>query len=333
MNLIGVYMSKKSRIEELRKEMFDLVMQELKEDPYYKFKLVFALMGVIPLLTFAYLFLRVIPKGAVSFGSISIILYILIAISILAFLSGYGTIKKLLNKIIFYAAEVKRSEQLQADLAASVSHDLEIPIGIIKEAISNVVSGTQGQLNEKQKDRLNSCQETLDNMRRTIKTLLDLYKIEAGLVKLKKEHCDLYSFVEEKMSEFRHLFDKRGIRVTKIKSGDNSRVMIDKDKIGEVVNNIFSNFLKYTPEKGWVEVRVNSSGKFIRMEFSNNSQGIPQDKLGIIFDKFSRLYQNKEGSGLGLAISKDIIEIHGGNIWVENLSNDGVMFVVVLPCA
>ncbi|MBN2831504.1 MAG: hypothetical protein JXL82_04445, partial [Candidatus Omnitrophica bacterium] len=172
----------KQSTELLRRDIPRLVLQELNEDPYYRFKLVFALMGVIPLLTFVYIMLGVLPRGTVNFGKISPILYVLIIISLLSFFLGYGTIRKLLNKIIFYAAEMKRSEQLKAGLVALVSHDFEIPIGILKESISNITNGSHGTLNETQSSRLNSCQATLDNMSHTIKTLLDLYKIEAGLI-------------------------------------------------------------------------------------------------------------------------------------------------------
>lgn len=71
----------------------------------------------------------------------------------------------------------------------------------------------------------------------------------------------------------------------------------------------------------------------MRFELSNNSEAIPEDKLGVIFEKFKRLYSNSEGSGLGLAIAKDIVEIHGGDLWAENMPNKGVKFVILLPCA
>ena len=94
---------------------------------------------------------------------------------------------------------------------------------------------------------------------------------------------------------------------------------------------MLSNSLKYTPKSGWLNVDAFISGEFIRIEFSNNSGNIPIEKLGLIFEKFKRLDNEKEGTGLGLAIAKDIVELHGGDIWAENISNNGVKFIVALP--
>jgi len=101
--------------------------------------------------------------------------------------------------------------------------------------------------------------------------------------------------------------------------------------IKEVVNNLLSNAIKYIPELGWVTVDAFISDKFIRVEFVNNSENIPLDKLSEIFNKFKRLENDHDGAGLGLAIAKDIVELHGGEIWVENSPNMGVKFIVVLP--
>jgi len=317
--------------EELRKNMLKLVLQELREDPYYKFKLVFALMGVIPLLAFAYIALRLLPHNGLSFGRISFILYILTVISLLAFFLGYGLIKKLIDKIIFFAIEMKRSEQLKSDLAASISHDFEIPVKILQETVSNITSGAHGQLNEAQAGRLNSCQETLVNMCNTIKTLLDLYKIEAGLESLKREPGDLAKIIDEKIREFGFLFNQKKIQVTKHAQSEPGLAKIDIDKMKEVINNIFSNFIKYTPENGWLKWRICQSRGFVRLELSNNSEPIPAGQIGAIFDKFRKLDYSKEGSGLGLAISKGIMRVHGGDIWAENIPDKGVRFVAVLP--
>lgn len=320
-------MVKKIYNQEARQKMSKLVLQELKEDPFYKFKLVFALMSVIPLLTCFYVFIG----SGLDITRISFVLYILIFISLLGFILGYNTIKNLLNKVIFYTTELKRSEQLKAELAASVSHDFKVPIVIIKELLGLVASGSSGPVNENQKTHLRSCCSTLENMSQTIETLLDLYKIEAGMVDLVKEPCNFAELLKEKIIEFGVLFEKNKITLAKRVFEKDLLVRVDKNKIKEVINNILSNALKYTPQAGWVNVDAFVSGEFIRIEFANNSENIPLDKLGIIFEKFKRLDDAKEGTGLGLAIAKDIVELHGGDIWAENVLNKGVKFIVVLP--
>ncbi|MBM3243714.1 MAG: HAMP domain-containing histidine kinase [Candidatus Omnitrophica bacterium] len=314
-----------------KEELSKTILQELNEDPYYKFKLVFALMGIIPLLSFAYIIFYVLAGSNLSLARISLILYILVFIVFLAFLLGYQTIKKLLGKIIFYAAEMKRSEQLQADLVASISHDFEIPIKLLKELISNVIDKTHGPLNEVQAQRLNSCQLTLGDMHKTMSTLLDLYKVECGLVGLKKEPVNLYELIEDRVKTFEHSFKNKGVNINLDISRNSPIVNIDKEKIKEVIGNLFSNFLKYTPDNGWVNLRLFSSTDFIRFELSNNSETIPFDQLGAIFDKFEKLHKNAEGTGLGLAIARSIVQAHGGKIWAENLPGKGVKFILLLP--
>lgn len=317
--------------KEIKKSMLKLVLQELGEDPFYKFKLVFAIMSIIPLLTFVYLVFEAFSRIGMNFSHISLILFILIVISILGFFFGYSTIKNLLNKIIFYTSEIKRSEQIQAELAASVSHDFKTPISIIKESLHNMAGGSLGSVTDVQKERLGSCQSTLDNLRNTIDTLLDLYKVEAGMVELKKEPCNLSDLLSEKITEFGILFEKKKIAVTNKGFEKGLFARVDKDKIKEVFNNLLSNSLKYTPDSGWVDLSISGAGEFIRIEFSNSSEIIPDDKLNTIFEKFKRLDNAKEGTGLGLAIAKDIIELHGGDLWAENIPAKGVKFVIILP--
>ena len=320
-------MAKKMYNLKTMQDMSKLVLQELKEDPFYKFKLVFALMSVIPLLTCFYVFIG----SGLDITKISFVLYILIFISLLGFLLGFNTIKNLLNKVIFYTIEIKRSEQLKAELAASVSHDFKIPIKIIEELLGLVVSGSSGPINDRQKSHLHACGSTLGNMSQTIETLLDLYKIKAGLVDLAKEPCNLAELLKEKIVEFGVLLEKNKIALSKKIAEKDLWVKVDKEKIKEVINNILSNTMKYTPQSGWVSIHAFISGEFIRVEFANDSENIPVDKLGEIFEKFKRLDYVNEGTGLGLAIAKDIVELHGGEIWAENILNKGVKFVMVLP--
>lgn len=315
---------------ENKKAMTKLVIQELNDDPYNKFKFAFALMSVIQLLTFTYIFLNILSKFY-SFSLISIIIYILVFISILGFCIGYGVVKKLLNNIMLYLSKVKRSEQLQAELAASISHDFRIPISILKEALGSIQEGNAGQISEKQKARLDSCQSTLDNMYRTIDTLLDLYKIKCGMVELRKETYDIGALIEEKIKECEPVFNKQNIKMVKKISIKDISAQIDKSKIKEVINNILSNALRYTPHSGEVNISVNPVDDFIRIEFMNNGTSIPPDQLAVIFNKFKKLDNATDGTGLGLAIAKDIIELHGGDIWAENISEKGVKFVIVLP--
>jgi len=200
-------MTKKIYDKTAKIDISKLVLQELQENPFYKFKLVFALLSVIPLLTFFYIFI----VNGLDITKISFILYVLIFISFSGFMLGYSIIKKLFDKTISYTIELKQSEQLKSELVASVSHDFKTPIIIVKELLALLVDGSIGAINDKQRKNLNSCCSTLENMSHTLETLLDLYKIEAGMIALRKEPCDLVALLAEKIAEFQVLFEKNKI--------------------------------------------------------------------------------------------------------------------------
>ena len=321
-------MIKKFSYEDIVKE----ILQEIKEDPVYKFKLVFGIISVIPFLAFFYIILSISQNGQIFSLEMSSVLFFIILTSLCGFVWGYQTVNTLFNKIILYAAKVKRSEQLKSELVAAIAHDFKIPISVLKLSLAGAADSLKEQINEKQKDHLDSCLNILEHMLRTISTLLDLYKVEAGMVALKKEKYDIAVLLEEQLKEFKIMFDKKAIKLNQKIPKDALFGLIDRDKIAEAVYNLLSNAFKYTPEGGSVTViAYNAADDFIRVEFSNSGRGIPLDKITTIFDKFHRLESEQEGTGLGLAIAKDIIELHEGYIWVENLADNHVKFIVVLP--
>ena len=236
-----------------------------------------------------------------------------------------------MQKIISYALKVKHSEQIKSELVAAISHDFKIPISVLKLSLSAIISHSMGHINKKQTDHLESCENILAHLQRTISTLLDLYKIEAGMVALKREPCDLVPIIEEQLKEFDIMFSERKIKLSKKIHGSGLFALIDKDKIVEVINNLLGNALKYAPTNGTITVEAFASKGFIRMEFINSGECIPFDKLNTIFEKFHKLDSQEEGTGLGLAIAKDIVQIHQGSLWAENLPTKGVKFVAILP--
>lgn len=307
------------------------LLQELKEDPTYKFKLIFSIMSLIPFLSFFYVVAYIWPEGEALSLQGTVIMVLSILTSLCGFLWGYQTVKQLFNKVVVYAAKVKHSEKLKSELVAAVSHNFKTPISILKLSLSHMSDASMGDLNVKQQDHLQSCQNILAHMLRTITTLLDLYKVEAGMVGLKREMHDMAFLIENQLKEFDIMLSHKKIKLVKNITRDDLGAHIDKDKIVEVITNLLSNALKYTPDGGIIAVDAYPAGDFVRIEFKNSGGNIPFDKLSTIFEKFHRLESAQEGTGLGLAIAKDIVAIHDGCIWAENDSRDYVKFVVILP--
>ena len=309
----------------------DLVLQELKENPYRKFRLAFYLMSIIPFLVFLYLLVARFFTIKILIGDIGLIMFISIFISLCGFYVGYSIIKNILNKVIVYASEAKHSDQLKSTFVASVSHELKNPLSAIKTNLFNMLTGLLGNINEEQKKVLELCQNVIERMAYLINDLLDLHKIEAGMIETKRVLCNFIEILEKQIKELEAMFNKKYIKLVKEIQGDDLLFWADDEKITRVINNLLSNAIKYTPEGGSVILKIYPAGGFLKLECVNTGSVIPPDKINKLFNKFERLDSTKEGTGLGLAITKDIVEMHKGKIWAESQSGEGTKFVIVLP--
>jgi len=308
------------------------VLQELKENPYRKFNLAFSAMSVIPFLVFVYLIAsRFFTLNALS-GNTGLVLFLSVFIAVCGLLMGYGIINDILSKLIVYAVQARRSDCLKSTYVSTVSHELKNPLSIIKTNLYNLVSGFLGEVTEEQKSLLELCRGIVDRMNRLIMELLDLHKIEAGAVEVKRELCSLKEILEGQIKEFEAVFEAKKIKLCKEFHGERLGLWGDQEKIGRVVSNILSNAAKFTPENGSVTLKAYPAEGFVRFECIDSGPGIPGDKIGRLFNKFERLDLTKEGTGLGLAITKDIVSMHRGKIWAEPAEPCGGKFVVALPC-
>ncbi|MCU0651506.1 MAG: cell wall metabolism sensor histidine kinase WalK [Candidatus Omnitrophica bacterium] len=319
------------KISDKEKHELDLIMRELKEDPFRKFNLAFYLMSLIPFLVFIYLLAAKFFTWNILIGDIGVIILSAAIIALCGFYIGYRIIKSILSRMLAYAIQAKRSDELKSTFVASVSHELKNPILTIKMSLSNIREGLAGKISEDQQKIIELCYSILDRMGRLINDLLDVHKIEAGMLDLKRRLCNIIDILDKQIREFEAMINQKHIRLNKEVLHKDLTFWADEDKITQVVNNLLSNALKYSPEGGSVTLKADYEDNFVRFECMDNGPGIPMDKMDKIFNKFERLNITKEGTGLGLAISKDIVELHKGKIWVENLPQGGSKFTVVLP--
>ena len=312
-------------------ERVKLIYQEVNGNPYQKFNLAFSLMSVIPFLVFFYLLAINIVTFNFFVGNTGLIIFISIFISLCGFCVGYHIIKNILKKAIFYAIQAKHSDQLKSTFVATVSHELKNPLSVIKMNLFNMLIGVAGQINDTQKQTLEVCRNVIDRMTRLINDFLDIYKIEAGMVEIKRKLFNFVEIVEKQIKEFEVKLNEKRIKLLKEALNNDIAVWADEDKIMQVVNNLLSNAIKHTSEEGKIILKIFPTESFVRLECIDTGPGIPDDKINKIFDKFGKLNIDKEGTGLGLSITKDIVEMHKGKIWVESQLGKGSKFIVVLP--
>jgi signal transduction histidine kinase len=308
-----------------------LVIQELKDNPYRKLNTAFSLMVVVPFLVFLYLVTSGLFAGNRPAGNIGFILGTSLFLSLCGFSLVYSMLKNVFNKILDYAAHAKHSDQLKSTFVATVSHELKNPLTSIKTNIYNMFAGFIGQISEEQKKVLELCQSIIDRMTRLVNGLLDLHKIEAGVVDVKREKINLAEISGRQIKELQILADKKNIRIIKEFIDESLVAWGDKDKLSRAVVNLLDNGIKFTPENGTVNLKIYPDDEFVKIECRDTGPGIPADKIGMLFNKFERLNATKEGTGLGLAITKDIVEMHRGKILVESRVGQGTTFTIVLP--
>lgn len=228
----------------------------------------------------------------------------------------------------------KRLDAMKSDFVNMVAHELRSPISAIRQQNSVLLEGLAGPLTEKQSEFLKRGREKLDQLLDMINDLLDMAKIESE----KKEHHHTETDIEKIILDAIKLLEQRaeaGGITLKHEFTNLKTVQLDPERISEVINNLLTNAINYSPEGGVVTVKARCLNHLLEIMVSDTGVGIPASEIPKIFDKFYRVKEPKTrkvmGTGLGLSIVKGIIEAHNGTIKVESTPGKGTTFRVLLP--
>jgi PAS domain S-box-containing protein len=232
--------------------------------------------------------------------------------------------------------ELKETMEMKSQFISTVSHELRTPMTSMKEAVSIVRDGLAGKLNPDQKRFLDIAQRNLDRLARLIDDVLDFQKLSAGKMRLRLEARPPGPVVEEAYTTMLPQAAKSQVDLSLDLETNLPAVVCDADRIVQVLTNLLSNALKFTPEGGRVRLSVHRRAEQLAIRVSDTGYGIPQEDLPKLFSQFFRVQRpGKEikGTGLGLAIASRIVTGHGGRIEVESELGKGTTFTVLLPCA
>lgn len=222
-------------------------------------------------------------------------------------------------------------DRMKSDFVANVVHELRTPLAIIKGNIDNLVEGYTGEVAPRQKEVLTDIFKVVERLARLVNNLLDLAKIESGMMKLEKEALDIVELANETLKGFEKLAKDKGISINKEFSKSKIILNADRDKLTQVFVNLMGNAVKFM-EKGGITVRIIKLQDEVQIEIQDTGPGMTKEETEKIFDKFVRVVaEKKEGTGLGLPIAKDIIAIHKGRIRVESTPGKGSNFIFNLP--
>jgi PAS domain S-box-containing protein len=235
-----------------------------------------------------------------------------------------------------FQRRLKELDRMKSDFVSNVSHELRTPLTAIKGSVDNMIDGITGPLNEKQTRYLVRIKSNADRLGRLITDLLDLSKIEAGKIDLRPAYLAVNLLAREVVEVFRSVAAEKLINLALVSPEDSIQAWGDKDKVIQILMNLVGNALKFTPLHGEITIAIEKlDAEWVKLSVADTGPGIPAEEAAKIFDKFYQVEQsNKQqtrGTGLGLAISKALVDMHGGEIWVEGGVDKGSVFSFTLP--
>ena len=238
------------------------------------------------------------------------------------------------EKVEKYSRELEDALRIKSDFTSMVSHELRTPLMAIKEGISLVSDGTAGKLNKDQKEFLDIAKRNVDRLTRLINDVLELQRLEAGKLYFNVAPNDTNGAVNEVCDMMATMFKDKALAIELRLDRKLPPVAFDKDKIIQVLMNLINNALKFT-EKGGITITTQRESNTVMVSVRDTGPGIRPADIPRLFKRFEQLDTGTErkpgGTGLGLAISKEIIELHGGKIWVESVFGEGTTFSFNLP--
>jgi two-component system, OmpR family, sensor histidine kinase KdpD len=229
---------------------------------------------------------------------------------------------------------LQRTDALRAALLSSVSHDLRTPLSSIKAAASSLLQEDVQWDDEERRSFALAIVREADRLNRLVANLLDMSRIEAGVLKPEKEWYPLDELIHDVLGRMQPLLGGREV-CTSIPD-DLPPVELDYLQIDQVLTNLLENAIRYTPAGSPIDISVQHGEESVTVSVADRGPGVPPVDMERIFDKFYRVLSTEKaarttGSGLGLAVSRGLIEAHGGRIWVENRPGSGAIFRFTLP--
>jgi PAS domain S-box-containing protein len=229
----------------------------------------------------------------------------------------------------------KEVERLKNEFVSTVSHELRTPLTSIRGSLGLLEGGVLGELPAQAQDMVRIARTNTERLIRLINDILDLEKMEAGKLELKLQPVEAPEVIEASFNGLRAMADTARVRLRAESEGAGT-VRADRDRLIQVLTNLVSNAIKFSPADSEVEVRAARDARGqVRFSVVDQGPGIPEDKRGRLFGKFQQLdssdTRSKGGTGLGLAISQAIVEQHGGHIEVHSEPGQGATFTFSLP--
>ncbi|MBU7028049.1 MAG: PAS domain S-box protein [Theionarchaea archaeon] len=243
--------------------------------------------------------------------------------------------KGLEKKVLERTEELMRANQLKSEFLASISHEFRTPLNSILSFAELLLLGIDGPVNAQQKEDLEMIRESGGDLLELVNNLLDLSKIEAGRIELRVEPVDPAEVIDAVTSQLLMKAAEKRLSLTTDIAQDVPPVTADESRLKQIVRNLLENALKFT-EEGGVNVGAYYRNGEVVFWVKDTGCGIAEEDQKIIFDKFRQARKGTEksgGTGLGLSVARELVELHGGRIWVKSEPGKGSTFSFSIPAA
>jgi signal transduction histidine kinase len=232
-------------------------------------------------------------------------------------------------------SQLQELDRMKDAFLSMVTHELRTPLTVISGVTEMLETGIYGELSAEQAEHIRQIAFQATRLRQLVNDLLDLSKMEAGMMKLRREMLDPRSLVEAVIEQVVAVAVQSGVHLKNLVSRDLPEVYCDGQRVEQVLTNLISNAVKFSSPGSRVEISAVAKKDAAIFCVADSGRGIPQESLTRVFDKFFQVQSSPgtgaKGTGLGLAIVKHIVELHGGEVGVESEPGKGSRFYFSLP--
>ena len=241
-----------------------------------------------------------------------------------------GSLARSFNAMV---GQLRRAEETRRDFFATVSHELRSPLTSIRGAAELLREGVPGPLTDKQKRLADIVSVSSGRLLRLVNQILEMSRLQAGLVELERSSLDLAELVDRAVEELHPLASEATVTLECERIGAAFIYSGDVERLHQVIVNLGANAIRFTPPGGRVVARVIDAGPEFELQVEDTGVGIPADALPHIFDAYRQAHRERGGTGLGLAIVRGVVSRLGGQVAVESTVGIGTTFTVTLPAA
>ena len=246
----------------------------------------------------------------------------------------FESVSRLYEQVQKQNERLKELDRLKTEFLANTSHELKTPLHGILGLVESMLDGADGLLSDSQRIHLRMIVESGSSLKELINNLLELSRIESGQAKFNVKAFNILNAIDAVIVLLENLARKKNISVERVVPPSLPDIFGDPEKIQRVLVNLIGNAIKFT-ERGKVTVRVLDDQNFVRVSVEDTGVGIAPEDQELIFERFRQAEGGEtrrfEGTGLGLSIAREIMRLHGSDIWVESKLGQGSTFSLLLP--